>query len=82
MKKQVIVKQSDRVWDSIKDTDDVAMFRVTEHMKKDHDPDVVRIADLVQWKLIFGKGASEGTRVFTEQGFQVEVKDVGNQNAD
>ena len=82
MKKQVIVKQGDRVWDSIREKDDQAMYRVTEHMKKDHDPAVARIADLVQWKLIFGKGTSEGTRVFTEQGFEVEVKDIPTQPKD
>ncbi|MNO13181.1 hypothetical protein D3C76_28090 [compost metagenome] len=79
MRKQVEVKQGDRIWDSIRDTSEQAMYRVTEHMKKDHDPEVVRIAGLVQWKLIFGKGTSEGTRVFTEHGFEVEIKDVPTQ---
>lgn len=78
MRKQVIVKLGDRHWDSIRDTDNEAMFRVTEHMKKDHDPRVACIGDLVHMKLIFGKGASEGVRVFTEQGFEVEIKDIND----
>lgn len=76
MTTQVIVKHGDRVWDSIKPSGDTAMYRVTEHMKKDRDPQVARIADLVQWKLIFGKGTDEGKRVFEEHGFTVEIRMV------
>lgn len=76
MKVQVIVKKDDRVWDAIRDTDEVAMFRVTEHMKKDHNPVVNSVGDLAQWKLLFGKGITVATDLMEAHGFTVEVKNV------
>lgn len=73
---QVIVTKDDRVWDSIKETGDQAMFRVTEHMKKDHEQEIAAFGDLVQWKMIFGKGIEIATKVLNEHDFNVQVKEL------
>lgn len=82
MKKQAIVKQGDRVWDSIRDQDDQALFRVSEHMMKDHDSNVVTVGKLINWRLIFGKGVAAAKVILEREGFTLEVKDIPTQPKD
>ena len=76
MSVQVVVKQGDRTWDAIRETDDSAMFRVSEHMKKDATQGVAAIGDLVQWKLIFGKGVQVAKELLEAKGFEVTIKEL------
>lgn len=77
MRYQVVVKLGDRVWDSIRDTPERALFRVCEHMKKD-DPHVVHIASLAQTDLIFGKDIKLAVSNFEDAGFSIVIKEIGS----
>lgn len=77
MKKvHVIIGYKDRIWDSISDTQEQALMRISEHLKKDYDAKVVAIGDNLQWKLIFNNPAME---MLESHGFIVEIRELNQE---
>ena len=76
MRTQVIVKLTDCVWDSIKDSPLNALFRVAEHMENDQDLLAKATGKRVKRVLIFGKGVDGAQAVLEQEGFSLEIKQI------
>lgn len=68
---QVIVLDNDaRSWDSIRDTEREALFKVCEYMRNDHDINTQYVGRQIAMALIHGKATGE----ITVQGYTINFK--------
>lgn len=73
-KYQVVLKINDRVWDSIRDSEDAALFRVCDHIKKDYCSHVAVVGELAQYKLMSDTDLTDVKHFLEEQGFEIRVQ--------
>lgn len=71
---QVIANHGDRVWDSIRDTDRQALYKIAEYMKKDDDSNMVAVGNMIQGKLIFGHNFTSIIEQARLSGVEITVK--------
>lgn len=66
----IVVDKEGRSWDSIRDTEAKALFKVSEYMKNDYDSDVQSVGREIRSALIFGKATGE----ITAEGYTINFK--------
>lgn len=71
---QVVVSHDGRVWDSIRDTEREALYKVSEYMKRDLNCFVAGAGSRVQSALIFGFGVPEVSSRLEQNGFKLVIK--------
>lgn len=71
---QAIANQDDRSWDSIRDGEREALFKVAEYMSKDIDSEVVMAARTIKSKLIFGIDIETIKQLLQAEGFTITIK--------
>lgn len=71
---QAIATQDDRSWDSIRDGEREALFKVAEYMSKDIDSEVVMAARTIKSKLIFGIDIETIKQLLQAEGFTITIK--------
>ena len=78
MKVQVVVKQGERRWDSIRSSVDAALHQIGVYMAKDNDEIVRSIGNILTQHLIAFGSSNAAIEHLVYMGFEVETKRILN----
>lgn len=76
MRVQVIVSKGDRVWDSIRPEERMALYQIGVYMEKDNDLETFIVGRSIADRISQSKGLQTIKDWVTGRGYTIEVKNV------